>query len=64
METAAIASVCESADIPFAALRMISDNAGDGANESYAEMNSSGELSMQEAFMKILSAVAEYYGSH
>ncbi len=63
METAAIASVCENADIPFAAFRMISDNAGDSANESYSEMNASGELSMQEAFMKILSAAADYYRS-
>lgn len=39
MESAAVAYVCEQADIPFAAVRRISDDAGNDATESYTEMN-------------------------
>lgn len=62
METAAIASVCDMADIPFAALRRISDDAGDSACESYTEMNNSGELYIPKIFLNILSKVADLYG--
>lgn len=37
MESAAVASVCSLAGIPFITLRKISDNAGDDASESYTE---------------------------
>ena len=62
METAAIASVCDMADIPFAALRRISDDAGDNATDSYTEMNTSGELYLPNIFLDILSSVADFYG--
>lgn len=62
METAAIASVCDMAGIPFAALRRISDDAGDSATESYTEMNTSGELYLPNIFLNIISCVAEVYG--
>lgn len=39
MESAAVAYVCDLAKIPFAAIRRISDDAGNDANESYSEMN-------------------------
>ena len=39
MESAAVAYVCEQADIPFAAVRRISDDAGNDATDSYTEMN-------------------------
>ena len=64
METAAIASVCDMAGIPFAALRRISDDAGDSATESYTEMNSSGELYLPNIFLDILSKVAKMYGGN
>ncbi len=40
MESAAIAYVCTLAGIPFAAIRRISDDAGDDASSAYSEMNS------------------------
>lgn len=40
METAAIGYVCAFGDIPFLALRRISDDAGSDAADSYREMNS------------------------
>ena len=39
MESAAVAYVCENADIKYLALRRISDDAGDDATESYSDMN-------------------------
>ena len=62
METAAIASVCDMADIPFAALRRISDDAGDSASDSYTEMNTSGELYLPKIFLDILLIVTQVYG--
>ncbi len=40
MESAAIAYVCALTGIPFAAIRRISDDAGDDAKTAYTEMNS------------------------
>ncbi len=39
MESAAVAYVCENADIKYLALRRISDDAGDDATTSYTDMN-------------------------
>lgn len=39
MESAAVAYVCENADIKYLALRRISDDAGDDATSSYTDMN-------------------------
>ncbi len=43
METAAIAYVCDFSNVPFIALRRISDDAGADAEASYKEMNVSNE---------------------
>ena len=39
MESAAVAYVCEQAEIPFVAIRRVSDDAGESATESYTKMN-------------------------
>ena len=62
METAAIASVCDMADIPFVALRRISDDAGDDACDSYREMNTSGETVLSDIFIDCIKAVADEFG--
>lgn len=46
MESGAIASVCHGSDIPFLAIRRVSDDAGDTAVDSYVSMNS-----LQEAVL-------------
>ena len=43
METAAIAYVCEYCDIPFLAVRRVSDDAGNDAKDAYRQMNVSDE---------------------
>lgn len=43
MESAACASVCHKAKVPFVAVRRISDDAGDMAADSYTEMNNLAE---------------------
>lgn len=43
MESAAVAYVCDLAKIPFAAVRRISDDAGNDACESYTDMNNQRE---------------------
>lgn len=62
METAAIASVCDMAGIPFASLRRISDDAGDDAKEAYREMNTNGNAALSDLFFDGLSIVAESFG--
>jgi len=61
METGAIASVCDMFDIPFIALRRISDDAGSDAVDSYNDMNTSGETLLTDVFDKIVRVVAEKY---
>ena len=61
METGAIACICDMAQVDYLSLRRISDDAGDDAAESYKEMNANNEL-LSDCFIKILSAVARYYG--
>ncbi len=39
METAAIAYVCDASNVPFLAIRRVSDDAGDNAQDSYRQMN-------------------------
>ena len=39
MESAAVAYVCENADIKYVALRRVSDDAGDDAKTTYSDMN-------------------------
>ena len=59
METAAIAYVCESAGVPFACVRKISDGADESAEESYREVNTSGEDSLQKLIVGIAVLAAE-----
>ena len=54
METAAIAYVCEFSNVPFLALRRISDDAGADATDSYREMNTSGETLLSDYIIEII----------
>ena len=59
METAAIASVCYDANVPFCSLRRISDDAGDEAVETYRDMNQNDGATLASLFKKCLLALAE-----
>lgn len=59
METAAIASVCNSSNIPFVSLRRISDDASDSATDSYNSMNKNEGMSLSGAFFKCLKIICE-----
>ncbi len=61
METAAIASVCHFAEIPFIAIRRISDDAGNDAAQSYTEMNKNEGETLSRTFLKYLCFVCENY---
>ncbi len=54
METAAIASVCDKAEIPFLSIRKISDDADDAAVETYREMNERQEACLTEVLSQII----------
>ncbi len=54
METAAIAYVCQFSDTPFLALRRISDDAGEGALESYREMNTQDDTLLSDYLIQII----------
>ena len=51
MESAAVAYVCEQAEIPFAAIRRISDDAGNDADENYTNMNNLREEVLVKLFV-------------
>lgn len=57
METAAIAYVCNFSDIPFLALRRISDDAGSDASESYREMNTSDDTLLSDYIIELIKAL-------
>lgn len=59
METAAIAYVCEYAGVPFAAVRRVSDDAGDSALESYREMNASLETVLSDFILACAEKAAK-----
>ena len=59
METAAIASVCDMANIPYLSLRRVSDDAGEDAYSNYSEMNTGEGKALSEVFIKILDAVCD-----
>ncbi|MGN0451858.1 MAG: 5'-methylthioadenosine/S-adenosylhomocysteine nucleosidase [Acutalibacteraceae bacterium] len=59
METAAIAYVCEYAGVPFAAVRKVSDDAGEDALESYREMNTSGETDLSDFVLDLACTAAK-----
>ena len=57
METAAIAYVCDFAEVPFLALRRISDDAGNDAGDSYREMNVLSEAVLSDLVIDLIKAV-------
>lgn len=57
METGAVASVCHDADIPFVAIRQISDTADDAAVESYRELNRQCPATLTETVKKLLEII-------
>ena len=57
METAAIAAVCDKAEIPMLSLRKISDDADDSSVEDYREMNNRKESCLTELLVNILSRI-------
>lgn len=57
METAAIASVCDMANIPYLSLRRVSDDAGEDAYANYSEMNTGEGQTLSEVFLKVLTAL-------
>ena len=59
METAAIAYVCDFANIPFLALRRISDDAGSDALESYREMNTSDETLLSDYVIDLIGGIID-----
>ncbi|MBQ7726166.1 MAG: 5'-methylthioadenosine/S-adenosylhomocysteine nucleosidase [Clostridia bacterium] len=59
METAAIASVCFASHVPFAAIRRISDDAGEAAVETYREMNRVHELHLYDWILRAAVALAD-----
>lgn len=57
METAAIAYVCEYCDIPFLAVRRVSDDAGSDAKDAYREMNISDETLLYDYIESIIKHI-------
>ena len=57
METAAIASVCDMAGVPFLSLRRVSDDAGEDAYASYDDMNTGDGVTLSAVFIKVLVAL-------
>ena len=57
METAAIAYVCEYSDIPFLAVRRVSDDAGNDAGDAYREMNVSDETVLYDYVEDIIKSL-------
>ena len=59
METAAIAYVCSYGDIPFLALRRVSDDAGDSAGDSYREMNDLAEAVLSDLILDFIPKITD-----
>ena len=57
METAAIASVCDMAGIPYLSVRRVSDDAGEDAYANYNDMNVGEGQTLSQVFITILQAV-------
>ncbi len=62
METAAIASVCDMAAIPYLSLRRVSDDAGDDAYASYSDMNIGEGQTLSQVFFKVLDVLCNEVG--
>lgn len=59
METGAIAAVCHKADVPFLAIRKISDDCDESAVENYRELNDKKEVHLSEVASEILEKISE-----
>lgn len=59
METAAIASVCDMAAIPYLSLRRVSDDAGDDAYANYSDMNILEGQTLSDIFIKVLETLCD-----
>ena len=59
METGAIAAVCHKADIPFLAIRKISDDCDENAVENYRELNDKKEVHLSEVAKEMLEKISE-----
>lgn len=57
METGAIASVCHQFSVPFAALRKISDDASDGSQEQYTQLNDLAEKHLSEILIQAVAGM-------
>ena len=57
METAAIAYVCEYCDIPFLAIRRVSDDAGNDAKDAYRSMNTADETVLYSYVEELIKAI-------
>lgn len=59
METGAIAAVCHKAQIPFLAIRKISDDCDENAVENYKELNDKKEIHLSEVAREMLEKISE-----
>lgn len=57
METAAIAYTCNAANVPFAAIRRVSDNADESAVGNYREMNSMAKAMPYEIVIELIKKI-------
>lgn len=62
METAAIASVCDMANVPYLSLRRVSDDAGEDAYTNYSDMNMLEGQTLSEIFIKVLETLCNEVG--
>lgn len=60
MESAAVAYVCEQAEIPFVAVRRVSDDAGENATENYTDMNNLREEVLITLFVNAVKSFFDY----
>lgn len=59
METAAIASVCDMANIPYLSVRRVSDDAGEDAYTNYSQMNNLEGQALSDVFLKVLDVLCK-----
>ena len=57
METAAMAYVCNAYNIPFAAVRKVSDDAGNDAKDSYRELNEQHEAVLSRGILEAIEEI-------
>ena len=59
MESAAIASVCHVAGVPFFSVRRVSDDAGDSASTAYRDMNENEKFDLAELLIRGIEAMLD-----